>query len=399
MIRQDRIVRTITSEERRARLARRHRLIDGERAADPVEAARSVVCLHATDPATVYLSAWARVDGFELTDMDRCLYDDRSLVKQMAMRRTIFAFARDQLRPALAAAGARVAGAERRRLIRDVEKGGHRADGAGWLADAEAQVLEALAGGRELISSELREQLPAIDISLTFGAGKSWGGEMPVAPRILTILAAAGEIVRANNRGGWTVSRPSYALMDDWLGGPLEPPDPDEALTALVARWLAAFGPGTEADIKWWLGGTLTGVRKALASLEAVQVELEGSDALGYVLPDDLAEEPHTGPWAALLPSLDPTVMGWSERDWYLGPHRNRIFDRNGNPGHTAWLNGRIVGGWRQGDDGSVEVQPLEDVGAAGRKALDAEAARLGEWLAGQVVRPRYPSPLSAEQS
>ena len=29
-------------------------------------------------------------------------------------------------------------------------------------------------------------------------------------------------------------------------------------------------------------------------------------------------------PWAALLPTLDPTTMGWKERDWYLGAARAR---------------------------------------------------------------------------
>jgi hypothetical protein len=28
----------------------------------------------------------------------------------------------------------------------------------------------------------------------------------------------------------------------------------DTASVALVRRWLAAFGPGTAADLKWWTG-------------------------------------------------------------------------------------------------------------------------------------------------
>ena len=56
-------MRTIGIAERRARLARRRCLAPGQRAPDVVAAARRMVCLHAADPATVYLSAWARVDG------------------------------------------------------------------------------------------------------------------------------------------------------------------------------------------------------------------------------------------------------------------------------------------------------------------------------------------------
>jgi hypothetical protein len=34
-------------------------------------------------------------------------------------------------------------------------------------------------------------------------------------------------------------------------------------------------------------------------------------------------------------------------------------------------------------------------VGRARRRALDAEARRLGAWMKGLAVKPRFPSPLS----
>ena len=58
----------------------------------------------------------------------------------------------------------------------------------------------------------------------------------------------------------------------------------------------------------------------------------------------------------ALLPVLDPTVMGWKERGFYLGPHGPALFDRNGNAGTTAWVDGRIVGCWVQDAEGVVHV-------------------------------------------
>jgi hypothetical protein len=86
-------------------------------------------------------------------------------------------------------------------------------------------------------------------------------------------------------------------------------------------------------------------------------------------------------PWATLLPPLDPTTMGWSEREWYLGPYKEQLFDTAGNAGPTVWWDGRIVGGWRQSESGDVDLQLLEDVGAEGSRAVDNEAARLTEWL------------------
>ena len=115
-------MRKVDAAERRARLARRHSLAPGHRASDVVKAARSMVALHGTDPASVYLSAWARVDDMTVADMERALYVDRSLVKHLAMRRTLFVFPRESLEFAQAGASNRVADLERRRLIRDVEK-------------------------------------------------------------------------------------------------------------------------------------------------------------------------------------------------------------------------------------------------------------------------------------
>jgi hypothetical protein len=180
--------------------------------------------------------------------------------------------------------------------------------------------------------------------------------------------------------------------MTSWLGEELRTVDEAVGVAGLVEQWLRTFGPGTAADIKWWLGSTVRAVRQALADLDAVEVDLDGQT--GYLLPDDLEPVEPVEPWIALLPMLDPTTMGWQEREWYLGPYKAQLFDSAGNAGPTIWCDGRIVGGWRQYEDGEVELQLLEDVGADAREAIEAEAARLTAWLDGTRVLPRFPSPL-----
>jgi Winged helix DNA-binding domain len=362
-----------------------------------VEAARSLVCYHATDPASVYLSAWARVDGMTVDDLNQALYADRSLVKHLAMRRTLFVFPRETLRFAQAGASDRVADVERRRLVRHVEQAGLRKNGERWLAEASRQVLAALSDGREATSSELRQEIPLLEGSITYGEGKSWGGKMAVGPRVLTTLSAAGLVVRASNDGAWSVSRPRWASMASWLGEELAPPTEAEGVARLVELWLRAFGPGTVADLKWWLGSTVGSVRRAVADLGAVEVDLGGQS--GYLLPDDLDPVEPVEPWAALLPPLDPTTMGWYEREWYLGPHRTELFDTSGNAGPTAWWDGRIVGGWSQRETGEVDLQLLEEAGSDARRALESEAERLTEWFGGVRALPRFPSPLSRRRS
>jgi Winged helix DNA-binding domain len=384
-------VRHIGDDERRARIARRHALAPAARVADPLSAARALTVLHATEAATVYLSLFARVDRLTVADVDRALYEDRSLVKQLAMRRTLFVFPRDLLPAAWGSASARVADRERRRTAKDVEAGGLADDGEAWLKEAREAVLGRLADGSALSAVTLREELPALEGKVRLGSGK-WQAEVSLAPRVLGALGAEGLIVRGRNEGHWRVSRPAWTLMDRWLGERTARLEPQEGYAALVRRWLFSFGPGTENDIVWWLGATKAVVRRALVDVGAVEVALDDAGT-GWVLPDDLEPVDPEPPWAALLPVLDPTSMGWKQRDFYLRPdHTPYLFDTNGNAGSTAWWNGRIVGCWVQDDDGVVHVVLREDVGTEGRAALEVEAERLTAFLDGVRVNSVYAS-------
>jgi hypothetical protein len=384
-------MRSFTVVERRARLARRHFLARQAGSIDGVVA--DLVGLHATDPATPYLSLWARMPGFKVADLDAEVYGRRTLVKHLAMRRTLWTVRVEDLPLIQASASDRVAANERRRLAADAQKAGITKDGDKWLDAACAAVLRYLAGHGEASAKELRAALPELQGRYDYAPGKRWGGETPLAPRVLTVLSVRGDIVRGPNDGAWTISRPRWAPMDRWL--PFKPgtATPEVARAELVRRWLHTFGPATVTDIKWWFGNTLTWARQALQDIDAVEVDLDGSP--GFALPDDLEVEPDVEPWCALLPGLDVTTMGWFDRDWYVGEHRGQVFDSNGNGGLTAWWNGRIVGGWSQHADGRVEVQLLEDVGRDGKRALQRRAEELTAWLDGLRVSPRFPSPLS----
>jgi hypothetical protein len=168
-----------------------------------------------------------------------------------------------------------------------------------------------------------------------------------------------------------------------------------EAQAALARAWLRSYGPATAADLKWWTGWTAAEVRRALASVRPVEVALDHGD--GLVLDDQLDPVAPAAPWAALLPALDPTVMGWTARNWYLGDHGPRLFDRSGNAGPTVWWNGQVVGAWAQRAGGEVAFRLLDDPGAEGVAAVEAAARRLAAWLGPVRVKPRFPTPLERE--
>ena len=348
--------------------------------------------LHATEPATVHLALSARVADTTPDDVDDALYGRRTLVKQLAMRRTLFVFPRDLLPAAWGSAGARVATQQLGTISRDVVRHGIASDGEQWVEDACAAVLARLADGSQLNATQLREQVPELDGQIDYKPEKKYGGKQHLAPRILTLLGARGLITRGANAAHWKVNKPMWTATGSWLGETPEPVPSAAGYAELVRRWLWTFGPGTDADLVWWFGATKAAVRQALADVGAVQVDLDHGRT-GWLLADD--EEPtlDPGPWGALLPVLDPTTMGWRERDFHLDPdHVPYLFDTNGNAGTTAWWNGRIVGCWVQDPDGTVRVLLRDDIGAAGVAALDTEAERLTAWLDGVVINTVYPS-------
>lgn len=384
--------RRIGVEERRARLAWRHHLCAEAPAPSVTVAAERLVGLHATDPATVFLSAWARVPGLKVGDVERALYEEKALVRHLCMRRTLFVLPVGLVPVVQAACTNRIARDQRTRLLREIEAAGIAADGTAWFAALEEAVTAVLADLGEATGAQLSRAVPGLQAKLSYAEGKAYGGPVGVATRVFTVLAAEGRIVRGRPTGTWTSSAWRWMLLPGgWPALPFV-----EATAELARCWLAAFGPATVADLKWWTGLTVTQVRAALQALDVVEVELDG-DEPGVVLAGDDEPVVSPSPWAALLPALDPTTMGWQARDWYLGPHARSVFDHTGNAGPTVWWDGRVVGGWGQRAGGEVVVRLLEDVGTEAQAAIEREAERLQVWLGTTVVTPRFPSPLFKE--
>jgi hypothetical protein len=227
---------------------------------------------------------------------------------------------------------------------------------------------------------------------MAFGENTKWAGTVGVSTRLLFLLSTEQRVVRARPKGSWTSSQHRWASMRTWFPDGIPRLTPAEARAELARRWLATFGPATTVDVKWWTGWPLGQTRTALADVGAVDVELEAGS--GWVLPGDESRVRAPKPWVALLPALDPTTMGWKERDWYLGEHGPALFDRNGNAGPTVWVDGRIVGGWTQRASGEIAYGLLEDVGADSTTANAGAADDLERWLGPVRVKPRFPTPL-----
>ncbi|MFJ4363482.1 winged helix DNA-binding domain-containing protein [Streptomyces chartreusis] len=390
--------RYIGTAERRARLGLRHRLTGATRAQDPAGVADSLVALHGTDPATVYLAVGARLadPAKTVAETERALYEDRTLVRMHGMRHTVFVFPTELTAVVHASTGLAVAARERASLIKSMAKAG--APDATWLAEVEESTLAALARRGQATAAELAQDEPRLRERFVYAAGKSYEGVHTVSTRLLRVLGVEGKVVRGRPLGSWTSSQFRWAVAP-------EHPELDAAAAQaeLLRRWLTVCGPATEADLKWWTGWKVTEVRRALTAIGAQAVSVD--EGTGYVVQGDAGPvDGPAEPWAALLPGLDPTAMGWQQRDWYLAPElRPSLFDGSGNVGPTVWWNGRVVGGWAQRGDGEIVWRLLADLGSEERQAAEtavaAQAERLREWMGAARVTPRFRTPVEKELS
>ena len=402
-------MRHIDRGERRRRLVVRHHLA---RPAGTVEqVAGDLVGLHSSDPATVVLSLRARLDPFAVADLEDALYERRTLLRMLAMRRTMFVVPLDLAAVMDAACTQALVPGERRKLVAMLETAGVTDDVDAWIERVGAETLAALRAGGPLPASQLTKLVPDLARQLRMAVGKKYEGTVGVSTRMLFLLSAEGRIARARPLGSWLSSQYRWVPMADWIGAAARLLDAREAPRRAGPPLAAGVRAGhdrrprlvDEVDE----GRRAGRARRPSAPWRSRRTPATTPAAPAWVLADDLDDTPAEAAApdglepVALLPGLDPTIMGWKERGWYLGPHRGPLFDRNGNAGPTVWVGGRAVGAWSQRDGGEVVTRLLEPVDGRDRDAHrrrrrapdGVDGRRAGDPAVPDAARPRARRP------
>lgn len=219
-------------------------------------------------------------------------------------------------------------------------------------------VVRAVAEHGTRTRHELKEHLDA--------AGVPTQGQALI--HVLALTSLEGHVVRGPVQQG----EHAYVLVRDWLGPPPAPLDAEEALGRLATRYLAAHHPATDRDLAAWAGITLTEARRGLA------VAADPADPA-----DDHAPASPT----RLLGPFDPVLHGWPDRAWILGPY-GHVVTVNGIFRPSVLVDGRVIGTWTL-PKGRVALDLFEDVPAAVRAALDADAQDVHRFLDGVPARGR----------
>ena len=217
-------MRHIDGAERRRRLLVRHHLAAPAETVDVV--ADDAVGLHSTDPASVVLSARARLDPFVVGDLEDALYERRTLLRLLAMRRTMFVAPIELAAVMNASCTRALVPGEQRRLAEMLVEADVTTDPDDWIGRVEAATVAALrAAGEPLAANRLTKLVPDLDRQLRIAVGKRYEGTVGVSTRILFLVAAKGLIARGRPMGSWLSTQYRWAPMDEWIG-PL--PDLDE---------------------------------------------------------------------------------------------------------------------------------------------------------------------------
>ena len=345
----------------------RHHLVERVSPRALLRVVSDICGLHAQLMSSAELSLWARIDGLRRDALDRALWQRRTLVKLWAMRGTLHMLPSSELGLWLAALG----------TYTNRGMTGHPE--IDELTEAVARALE----GRVLSREELAVAVQEItrNQSVAEYIRFSWGSYLKPA-------SFRGRLCFAPSDDG----RVRMTSPATWLPGPIERPDPEDALREVARRFLRAYGPATTDDLGIWSGFGRARVRRMLAELgdEAVEVDVEGEQALMLARDVKAMKSTETPDVARLLPAFDPWIAGASRTSAaMIDPRRRaRVYRPQGWFSPVVLVNGRMVGVWkheRKGRRLAVELEPFGRLPAWARAQLEVEAERLAAFLDGQL--------------
>ena len=354
-----------------ARRMARHALAEPATGLGPPGIA-SVLCgAHAQVLSAAELSIGRRIAGASRADVQRALWQERTLVKTFGPRGTIHLLPTADLPMWTGALSV---------LPPSVPM---HPEGVRFTPGQAEEVMAAIGGAladAELTVDELTEAIAdragpwAVEPTV-----EAFGGRWPRWRQLTSTAAHRGMLCFGPGRGR-TVT---YTNPRRWLPG-FRPADGDAALRALLTRYLYAYGPATPAHFAKWLSippryaaglfGTLAG--------ELERVELDG--APGWTLAGDTAapSRPHRG--IRLLPYFDAYLVASQPRErLYPGAAAARALTPAGQAGNYPVLlvDGVAGGVWHQRRSGrklAITVEPLRELTTSQRRQLDDEADLVG---------------------
>ncbi|MFX0021603.1 MAG: winged helix DNA-binding domain-containing protein [Candidatus Hermodarchaeota archaeon] len=297
---------------------------------DIIQITKDICGLHSTELSTSYLSLLERTNNFKKEDLEKELYENKTLGRIRGMRRTLFIQTKEMI-PIVHAATYKLSEKNFKKYMEF-----HKVSLSEY-QNISNQILNLL-NGRELSATEIRKEL---DSTLNI-------------PAIIQLMCNYGLLIRGKPIKDWKDRRNKYAKFASYFPNmELAIENETKALQILVEKYIRRYGPATENDLSWWTGLTKSEIRKRLSVIEPELIKIKISSIQGIctIFKSDLEgltnHKAFGKPILSLLPKLDPYPMGYKERERYINSENyNQMFDRSGNATSTIFLDGVAIGVW-----------------------------------------------------
>lgn len=350
---------TILSDRQLNRATLARQLLLERHATSVVKAVEQVLALQAQVPRPPHVGLWSRLHGFEREDLMSPLHA-RTLVRATTMRGTIhimsakdFLAFRGALQPQLTAGWKAVAG------------------------QAPVPPIEnLLAAGRNVLGTEART-FSHIRAELVKQFPKSHDRVMGYAVRTHLPLV---QVPTREDLWGFPADS-AFALADGWLKKPV---GDGAGPSALILRYLAAFGPATAADIQTWTG--LRAVAELIAPVRPQLVTF--TDERGrelFDLPKALRPDAGTKASVRFLPEYDSVMIAHADRSRIVDDKfRKVLITKNLIVPATFLVDGRITGTWkleRKKAAATVVLAPFVALTKNVRRELEEEGEALARFV------------------
>ncbi len=349
----------------------KHHLTKETKSNDIQKIVEDIVGLHATGAMGPFLSLFARTRKFEKEDLIEELYQKRNLGKIRCMRKTLHILPKEMIPLAYTAT---------QEIVDKVSKRYVESRVSAAKYEEFSQTILKLLKVREMTAAEIKKALRTqLDVSA-----------------ILYRMCDQGLLIRSQPAKGWKDQRHKYALFHEYFPTiDLTKLKESAARSWLVNQYLRAYGLVTEKDIKWWTGFSKIKSQKALnqvhSQIDRIKISPLKDEFL--MLHSDWILIQKVGlsdkQTINLLPSLDPYLMGYKERERYLQPeYYDYIFDRSGNCTSTILLNGRVIGVWDYAGNAEplVKLFLFEEMNGRVLRGIYENAWRIGQFMAEKAV-------------
>ena len=325
--------------------------------------------------SAAYLQFWTRNHCITRAEIERALWQDRTLIKTSLMRQTLHLIPSDEFWLYIAAQRpSRVAGA-----LRVMARCGISREEGEALTPLIMDALSSGPLGRTAIADAVR---PKVSKRV-----RAW---MALVWSMIRLPVAEGLVCHGRGEGNEVV----FIRVDQWL--PKLKPQAIAVTAAqceLLRKYLRAFGPATLSDFSHWSGISMQEVRPLRSLLEADLTDLPGETQGCLLLREDAAalnDKYGEQNSVRLLPSFDTYLLAHRDKDHLLSArYYKRVYRNQGWISPVVLIDGAIAGIWSyklQGKNLLVEIAPFVGISRTARSRIEKEGRGLASFFESELV-------------